>query len=43
MADYYDEINEPLKLQAQDLFEATSSESNEPSDNMGNYASTPCK
>ena len=39
MADNYDEINEPLKLQAQHLFVITSSESNEPSANMDNYTS----
>ena len=36
MADNYDEINEPFKLQAQYVFVATSSESDELSANMGN-------
>ena len=39
MADYYDVINEPFKLQAQHVFVATSSESDELSANMDNYAS----
>ena len=39
MADYYNEINEPFKLQAQSVFEANSSESDEPSANMDNYTS----
>ena len=39
MADNYDEINEPLKLQAQHVFAATSSISDEPSANMDNYTS----
>ena len=37
MADNYDEINEPFKLQAQHVFVATSSESDELSANMDNY------
>ena len=37
MAYNYDEINEPFKLQAQYVFEATSSESDEPSVNINNY------
>ena len=39
MADNYDEINEPFKLQAQHVFVANSSESDEPSANMYNYVS----
>ena len=39
MADNYDEINEPFKLQAQQVFVATSSESDELSANMDNYTS----
>ena len=39
MADNYDEINEPFKLQAQHVFVATSSESDELSANMDNYTS----
>ena len=39
MADNYDEINEPYKLQTQHAFVATSSESNEPSANMDSYVS----
>ena len=39
MVDDYDEINKPLKLQAQHVFVATSSESDEPSANMDNYTS----
>ena len=39
MADYYNEINEPFKLQAQSVFVANSSESDEPSANMDNYTS----
>ena len=39
MADSYDEINEPFKLQAQHVFVATSSESDELSVNMDNYTS----
>ena len=39
MADNYDEINEPFKLQAQYVFAATSSESDESSANIDNYAS----
>ena len=37
MADNYDEINEPFKQQAQHVFVATSSESDELSANMDNY------
>ena len=36
MADNYDEINEPFKLQAQHVFVATSSKSDELSSNMDN-------
>ena len=39
MADNYDEINKPFKLQAQQVFVATSSESDELSANMDNYTS----
>ena len=39
MADNYDEINEPFKLQAQHVFVATSSESDELSANIDNYTS----
>ena len=39
MFDNYDEINELFKLQAQHLFESTSSESYELSENMENYTS----
>ena len=39
MADKYEEINEPFKLQAQHVFIATSLESDEPSANMDNYTS----
>ena len=39
MADNYNEINEPFKLQAQHVFVATSSESNKLSANMDNYTS----
>ena len=39
MADNYYEINEPFKLQAQHVYVATSSESNEPSINMDNCTS----
>ena len=39
MADNYDEINEPFKLQAQHVFVATSSESDELSARMDNYTS----
>ena len=39
MADNYDEINEPFKLQAQHVFVANSSESDELSVNMDNYIS----
>ena len=39
MADNYDEINEPFKLQAQHVSVATSSESDELSANMDNYTS----
>ena len=39
MADNYDETNKLFKLQAQHLFVATSSKSDEPSVNMGKYAS----
>ena len=39
MSDNYDEINEPFKLQAQHVFVATSSESDELSTNMDNYTS----
>ena len=39
MADNYDEINEPFKLQAQHVFVATSSESDELSANVDNYTS----
>ena len=35
----FDEINKSFKLQAQHLFVATYSESDEPSMNMGKYAS----
>ena len=37
MADNYDNINDPFKLQAQHVFAATSSESDELSANMDNY------
>ena len=39
MADNYDEINEPFKLQAQHLIVSTSSESDELSANIDNYTS----
>ena len=39
MADNYDEINEPFKLQIQHVFVATSSESDDISANMDNYTS----
>ena len=39
MADNYDEINEPFKLQAQHAFVATSLESDELLANMDNYTS----
>ena len=39
MADNYNEINEPFKLQAQHVFVATSSESDELSMNMDNFTS----
>ena len=39
LADNYDEINEPFKLQAQHVFVANSSESDELSANMDNYTS----
>ena len=39
MDNNYDEINEPIKLQAQNVFVVTSSESDEPSTNMDNCAS----
>ena len=39
MADNYDERSEPFKLQAQHVFVANSSESDEPSTNMDNYTS----
>ena len=39
MADNYDEINEPFKLQAQHVFVATSSESDELSANIDNNSS----
>ena len=39
MADNYDEINEPFKLQAQHVFVANSSESDKLSANMDNYTS----
>ena len=39
MADNYDEINEPLKLQAQHVFVATSSESDGRLANINNYTS----
>ena len=39
MADNYDENNEPFKLQAQHIFVASSSESDEPSANMDNNTS----
>ena len=39
MADNYDEINEPFKKQAQHVFVATTSKSDELSANMDNYTS----
>ena len=39
MANNYGKINEPFKLQAQHVFVATSSESDELSANMDNYTS----
>ena len=39
MADNYDQINDPFKLQAQHVFMTTSSESDERSANMDNYVS----
>ena len=39
MIEKYDEINKPFKLQAQHLFMATSSDSDESSTNMNKYAS----